>query len=258
MTTTNLNILDEYLQWIRDNTKMKSVKENDNINVITTPFLDRHNDCIEIYVKKCDDDKLILTDWGYIISDLEMSGFNYDSSEKRLQTMMVILNGFGVRMNSWEIFVEVNHTNIWEKKHSLIQAMLAINDMFVLSRENIASYFKEDVERYFSSSWIIYITDSKIMGKSWYTHSVDFIIPKSRQYPERLIKTIWHLRKDQAMNTIASFMDIDANRESISKYVIYNDYDTPWTSDSINALKNYNIEPLKWSTKEKFSSLFSL
>ncbi len=30
--------------------------------------------------------------------------------------------------------------------------MLAINDMFVLSRENVASYFKEDVERYFSAS----------------------------------------------------------------------------------------------------------
>ncbi len=51
MSATQLNILDEYIQWIRNNTKLRSVKENDSISVITTPFLDRHNDCIEIYVK---------------------------------------------------------------------------------------------------------------------------------------------------------------------------------------------------------------
>ncbi len=53
-------------------------------------------------------------------------------------------------------------------------------------------------------------------------------------------------------------MDIDANRDSVNKFVIYNDYETPGTIESITALKNYNIEPLKWSNKDDFLSLFSL
>ena len=37
------SIIDSYIQWIRDNTVIKSIKEGQSCE-ITTPFLDRHND----------------------------------------------------------------------------------------------------------------------------------------------------------------------------------------------------------------------
>ena len=43
--------------------------------VISTPFLDPHNDEIELYVRK-EGDSLVLTDRGSTLSDLESSGLD--------------------------------------------------------------------------------------------------------------------------------------------------------------------------------------
>ena len=39
----------QYFDWLRDNTILREI--NDDWTEITTPFLDRHNDCLQIYVK---------------------------------------------------------------------------------------------------------------------------------------------------------------------------------------------------------------
>ena len=70
-------LIDDYLFWLKDKTALREVGEK--WVEITTPHLDRHNDCLQIYVKK-DDKGYLLTDDGYIISDLKMSGFHSSTS----------------------------------------------------------------------------------------------------------------------------------------------------------------------------------
>jgi len=65
------NLLTNYIKWLKDKTIVKQIRE-DWVE-ITTPYLDRHNDCLQIYAKKTDNGYL-LTDDGYIISDLDNSG----------------------------------------------------------------------------------------------------------------------------------------------------------------------------------------
>ena len=54
-------LLDQYAQWVRDKSILREV--NDQYVEITTPYLDRHNDYTQIYVRK-DDGGFVLTDGG--------------------------------------------------------------------------------------------------------------------------------------------------------------------------------------------------
>ena len=73
----NMKFKDEYIKWLYDNTD--EYKVSDNVYRITLPFLNRNNDCTEIFIK-LDGDKYLLTDDGETINELELSGFNLFSS----------------------------------------------------------------------------------------------------------------------------------------------------------------------------------
>lgn len=249
-------IIDSYLKWIKDNTEIRSIRDGQSCE-ITTPFMDRHNDHLQIYITK-KDNNLMLTDDGYILQDLSMSGMNLDTP-KRKQLFQSVLNGFGVKVDDYErIYVDANITNIGQKKHALLQALLAVNDMYTLSQESISSFFKEDVEQFFNANEIYYAKDIKIAGKTGFDHTIDFLISATRTMPERLIKAINKPTKDHVMASIFSFSDIAEIRDRKPKnFVIYNDVDWTVSKDVLSALGNYGVNPMPWSQKATFRSEFA-
>lgn len=72
-------LLDSYVSWLRDKTTLRQV--NDWVE-ITTPYLDRHNDLLQIYAKRSDSG-YILTDDGYVIEDLEQSGCKLETTKRQ-------------------------------------------------------------------------------------------------------------------------------------------------------------------------------
>lgn len=250
-------IIDNYIKWVKDNTTLKSIKDG-KICEIVTPLLDRHNDHVQIYVIRQDKD-FKLTDDGHTLADLEMSGLEINTP-KRQQTLAVTLNGFGVKLGDHkELYLEANINNIGEKKHYLLQAILAVNDMYVLSQENIYSFFKEDVEMFFKSNEIVHAKDIKLTGKTGYAHNIDFLIPQSRTKSERLIKTINIPRKDPIMSAIFAFDDIARVRDQKTEnYVLYNDIEKDVPTDALSALLNYGIHNIPWSQKERCKQEFAL
>ena len=134
------SLLDQYWTWLRDRTSLREV--GDWIE-ITTPYLDRHNDYLQIYAKRVNGG-FILTDDGYILEDLEQSGCKIDSA-KRQALFKTTLNGFGVQVNEKALEVRASADNFALRKHNLVQAMLAVNDLFYLASPMIASLFCEDV-----------------------------------------------------------------------------------------------------------------
>lgn len=250
-------VINEYLKWIKDNTIAKTIEEG-NICSISTPFLDRHNDHLDIYLVK-ENGNIRLTDNGYTIADLKMSGMVINTP-KRENILRTSLNGFGVKVNDKdELFVIANKSNLGQKKHYLLQAILAVNDMFNLAQETITSLFKEDVELYFRSNDIIFSKDIKLTGKSGFDHNIDFLIPQAKNKPERLIKTVNSPRKDTILNAIMAFNDISQTRDTeTANYVIYNDLEKAVSNDVITALENYSVDHIPWSQKEGNISKFSL
>lgn len=251
------DIINDYIRWIKDNTIVKSLEQN-KICSISTPFLDRHNDHIEIYLIKSDQN-FTLTDNAYTIADLKMSGFEFNTP-KREHILRTALNGFGVKINEKnELFIDASISNIGQKKHYLIQAILTVNDMFNLSQESIYSLFKEDVEIYFKQNDIFYSKDIKLSGKSGFDHNIDFLIPSFKQKPEKLIKTINTIKKEGIMTAIMAFNDIHQMRETETlNIVIYNDLEKKVSNDTLGALDSYNIKHIPWSKRQEFIYDFSL
>ena len=96
MTRADIDSLtDSYVRWLRDNILIQA--ESDGWFSITTPFLDRHNDNFEIYVKE-EDGGYLLTDDGHTIRDLRSSGCDVLSG-KREKFVSSILNGYGTMLN---------------------------------------------------------------------------------------------------------------------------------------------------------------
>ena len=70
----------EYLDWLNANIDQHEIAAN--TYRITLPFLDRHNDMIDIYIQK-QGSNFIITDDGNTISDLSFPGFDVFRSAKR-------------------------------------------------------------------------------------------------------------------------------------------------------------------------------
>ena len=86
-------LLESYHVWLKDKTVLRMV---DQWVEIATPYLDRHNDALQIYAKR-ENGGFILTDDGYTIDDLEQGGCKLES-RKRQDLLKMTLNGFGVQI----------------------------------------------------------------------------------------------------------------------------------------------------------------
>lgn len=240
-------LLDDYVVWLRDKTLSRTVADWVEI---TSPFLDRHNDYIQIYAKKSNGSYL-LTDDGYTIADLAQSGCKLDSP-KRQQLLKMTLNGFGVKLNGESLEVQASPENFALRKHNLVQAMLAVNDMFYLAAPMISSFFYEDVVSWLDLKDIRYTPHVKLTGNSGFDHFFDFVIPKSRKQPERILKTINRPGRDTAESVAFSWIDTKEVRSANSRiYALLNDTDMNVSSSVVDALKSYDVHPVVWSRRDE-------
>jgi uncharacterized protein DUF1829/uncharacterized protein DUF1828 len=240
-------LLDRYAAWLRDKTNLREV--NDWIE-ITTPYLDRHNDYLQIYARR-ENGRLLLTDDGHIIRDLELSGCNL-GTPKRQELLKMTTNGFGVRLSSGALEVTASPESFPLRKHSLMQAMLAVNDLFYLAEPMVKSLFYEDVVAWLDASEIRYTPNVKFTGKSSYDHHFDFVIPKSPKEPERILHAINRPSRDTAQSFIFSWSDTRDERSPASRaYALLNDTEQTVTSGVLEALRSYQIRPVVWSRREE-------
>jgi hypothetical protein len=240
-------LLDEYLAWLKDKTQLRQIEQWVEI---TTPYLDRHNDYIQIYARKANGD-YTLTDDGYTIGDLEQSGCKL-SSPKRQDLLKMTLNGFGVQMVDQRLEVRASNDNFALRKHNLVQAILAVNDMFYLAVPMVASLFYEDVVAWLDLHEIRYTPKVKFTGKSGYDHLFDFVIPKSRYQPERILQAINRPNRDTAQVVAFSWIDTKEVRPTDSKaYAVLNDSEQKISAAVTDALRNYDVQPIPWRDRDQ-------
>jgi len=240
-------LLDDYLAWLRDKTTLRQV---DNWVEITTPYLDRHNDYIQIYAKK-ENSGFVLTDDSYTIDDLEQCGCKLHSP-KRQDLLKMTLNGFGIQLQGSQLTVHASTDNFALRKHNLLQAILAVNDMFYLATPVVESLFYEDVVAWLDVQEIRYTPGIKFPGKTGFDHHFDFVIPKSRRQPERIIQTINRPSRDKAQSVAFAWVDTKEVRPVDSRaYAFLNDNEQRVSPSVLDALKNYDVKPILWSKREE-------
>ena len=239
-------LLNDYVAWLKDKTVLRQI---DNWVEITTPYLDRHNDYVQIYAQR-ENGRLLLTDDGYTIDDLEQSGCKLES-RKRQDLLRMTLNGFGVRLHGKALEVNATPDNFALRKHNLVQAILAVNDMFCLAAPMVASLFYEDVVAWLDLHDIRYTPKIKFTGKSGYDHLFDFVVPKSRQQPERIIQTVNRPNRETTQAVTFSWIDTREVRPLDSRaYALLNDSEQMVSQSVLDALSNYEVRPIPWSQRE--------
>jgi hypothetical protein len=240
-------LLDDYRAWLKDKTTLRAV--NGEWVEITTPYLDRHNDALQIYAR-AENGGYVLTDDSYTVHDLEASGCNL-ATEKRHELLKMTLNGFGVGIKDDALEVRASAENFAARKHSLVQAILAVNDLFYLASPIVVSLFFEDVVAWLDSSEIRYAQRVKFTGTSGFDHLFDFLIPRSPgKQPERLVQAINRPTRDSAEGFIYAWSDTRGARPQESKaYAVLNDVDQAIPSGVLDAFRNYQIQAVPWSRR---------
>jgi len=246
------DLLDRYVAWLKDKTTLRQI--NDWVE-ITTPYLDRHNDYLQIYARR-QNGGYLLTDDGYVLEDLQRSGCGLDS-EKRQALLKMTLNGFGVQLNNGALEVRASKDNFALRKHNLVQAMLALNDMFYLAVPMVASLFYEDVVVWLDLLQVRFTPKVKFTGKSGYDHLFDFVIPKSPARPERIVQTINRPNRDTAMAVAFAWIDTREVRAPDSRaYAVVNDAERGVPSAVLDALRSYEVNPVPWTKRDDFRQEF--
>ncbi len=161
------------------------------------------------------------------------------------------VNGFGVRLEDNTLQVQASADNFALRKHSLIQTMLAVNDMFYLAVPRVTSLFHEDVVAWLDLRDIRHTPKVKFCGKSGYDHLFDFVIPRSRQAPERIVRAINRPSRQTAQNAAFAWHDTKAVRAPEDRaYAILNDSDRPVSQQMVAAIRSYGVTAVAWSDRE--------
>jgi len=239
-------LLMDYRAWLKDKTTLRELS-NEWVE-ITTPYLDRHNDALQIFARQ-QNGGYLLTDDSYTIHDLESSGCNLNTG-KRQDLLKMTLSGFGVKLNQEALEIHASAESFPSRKHNLIQAMLAVNDLFYLAKPMVESLFFEDVIAWLDANEVRYTPKAKFTGISGYDHLFDFVIPKSRKQPERMIQAINRPTRDSAEAFIYAWSDTREvrSRDSLA-YAVLNDADQSISSGVMDAFRNYAIRPVPWSDR---------
>ncbi|MFV0482222.1 MAG: DUF1828 domain-containing protein [Campylobacteraceae bacterium] len=245
------SLINSYTNFIQESMSIEEI--HNKLYSVETPFLDRKNDFITIYIK-INKEQIELTDNGETILDLELSGMHFNTP-KRKEELNFVLNGHSIRINrgTKELLTIANSTTFAQKFHSLIQAIISVNDMFVLTENKVKNLFFEDVGQYFNENDIRFSSNMNIEGRSRLLHKFEYVIPHSRSYNERLVRLSNNPKLENVKAILFSFEDIRGVRESID-YIFFNDMQNRVQDEFIQAVREYNIKPVLWSQKDMYLS----
>ncbi|WP_103569151.1 DUF1828 domain-containing protein [Campylobacter concisus] len=243
-------LLGSYYEYLNSGFELNTISK-DSFEVIT-PFLNRHNDNISVYIDFLDDRSIKISDGGETIQDLNLSGFEFNS-QKRVRQLEIALNGFGILKNKDnELFVSATALDFARKQHNVIQALISVNDMFVPSKGN-NGFFYDEVENFFNNIDARYTTNISVEGKSHLSHKFEFLISRSKQEKERLIKLLNNPKKENLKATLFTFTDLASDRSSSDKIIILND-DASDEQEIRLATQELNIKLLKWSSIKNYAN----
>lgn len=237
-----------YVDWLNEEIKLN--KLNNNYIEITSPLLDINNDYQQVYVNISNPNELCISDDGYTINNLYMLGIDIKTG-KRKELLNQILKKFGVHFVNNEILVYCNSHDFAQKLFLLSQAMSKIEDMFMLSKNKVASFFQEDVKNYLNKHEIYYSQDVNFIGKSGLLHSYDFLFQKTKTKHERLCQTINNPDMQSFKNCAFSWNDTKDKRDKNSEFIVLLNDKKSISQNVLNAFNNYDIKTILWSQIDK-------
>ena len=247
------NSIKEYYNWLREKT-IVTKDERTGWSVISTPFLGLFNDSIEIYAK-LENRKLILSDDGMTLANLELAGAPVLRSPKRKEWLEMIFLNYGITLNeNNELQVIGTEKDFNQKKHNLICAISEVSDMAMMAKHTVSSLFKEDVKAYLDEQNIIYTPQFIAKGSTGIEFTFDFQIAGRKK--ELVIKSFNSLNKINVPNFLFGWEDIKTAREKVSGkelngLAIVNNVDKEIKQEYLDALESKGAGYILWGQRHQ-------
>ena len=243
-----VELKEKYINWLENEITVNRINEYIEI---TSPFMDRYNDYLQVYAKLENDSEILLTDDSYIINNLEMSGIDMKSN-KRKQLLQSFLNKYSVKLDGNALVSKSNIDDFPQKILFLMQAMLNVDDMFMLSQNKIASLFLEDIKSFLDGKDIYYTRDVSFVGKSGFVYSYEYLIQRTKEKPERLCTAINNPNKQNFQSTMFMWNDTKETRDNDSKLIVFLNDENKVDASILEGFKNYNVDTILWSERDKY------
>jgi hypothetical protein len=240
------DLIESYTNWLKQKINYKEINGHFEVN---TPFVNHINDQIQFYLKRDERDRIFMTDDGDTINNLEMAGVDI-SSPSRQKELHTILNGFGVMLKGNELTTMATPATFPMRKHNFIQAMLSVDDLFIVASPKVETFFLEDITNFLQQNNIRFSPNIILQGKSSFQHKFDFLIPSSGKAPERIIKAVASPRKQNIIAQLFAFEDTKQARNN-EGIIILNDMDKEVAPDILQAIEEYGINDFSWKRRNE-------
>ncbi len=243
-------LMDNYYTFLKEKTLVTASSSTDWVE-ISTPFVGLFNDTVDIYAKR-EGNKIILSDDGNTLRDLELSGLEISRSPKRKEILDRILINYGVRINNEELTTEATERDFPQKKLNLISAISETADMYYLAKHTVASVFREDVKSYLDEQELIYTPYFISKGSTGLEFTFDFQI--AYRNTEIVIKSFNSVNKMNLPHFLFTWDDIKKVREQqtqkeIIGLAVINDIDREVSDEYLSALDNKGAQYILWSQR---------
>ena len=244
---------EQYIKWLEDEITLNKINEYWEI---TSPFLDRYNDYLQVYAKMDNDNEILLTDDAYTLNNLKMAGVDINSP-RRKQLLDNFLNKYKVQLDNDALTIKTGVEDFPQKLLFLMQTMLNVDDMFMLSQNRVSSIFLDDIKEFLDSREIFYSENVNFVGKSGFFYYYDYLIQRTKNKPERLFKVINNPNKQNFQSTMFMWNDTKETRNEDSKLIVFLNDENKIDSSIIEGFKNYNVDTILWSEKDKKIDILS-
>lgn len=246
--------LDEYVAWLR---AQYVIKKLDQVDEITTPFVNNIGDRIRIYSKSLSNGRIQLTDDGVTLEDLELMGI--EITPTRQSIINSIKSQFGIDQLEDVFSISGSTSDFPVMKQRFTEAITKINDLTITKKSNIENMFIEQVYKYLDVNDFGGLPHYSFEGKSGSNHFANYVIPKRNGKPMQILDFQNKISKNALMISAFKNSDIRSSSEykndAIIYSVIFNDEEQKITSDALKIAKSSDIKTYTWSDKDELLSI---
>jgi len=253
MNTETNGLVERYVQWLREKSSEREL--DGGWKALTLPFLDHHNDHLEVYVRQ-ESDGLRITDDGRIARDLKQIGCDLKVRTKRRAIAEKILKGLGFTpdlLDKGELTKTAVNGDFPQELHSILSSMLALDGLANTAQSSVVVPFKEEVANWFKSAGVHAEADARFVGHSGVSHEFDFQIPQTKIKRAKVVHSIAVPDRVHIQSFTYSVIDIrdELNGNSPEFYAFINDNVLKGKKQYL-ALLSHDIEPMWWSRRDEY------
>lgn len=132
----------------------------------------------------------------------------------------------------------------------MLQAMLAVTDLFYAAAPEVRTFFHADVRSWLDEARVRHVADGLYAGQSGYTHTLDCVVPGFDDKPERMLMSMNSHDEQGVRNFIVICADVIGAQERAKPYAVLNDTHAAVEEREIDALRKHEITPVLRSRRK--------